>query len=191
MDTQITLALSTLPMYKWHSYSPYLQGFDKIELEKISKEFSHQGVKTCIFNIPEILTKSSNIFPGLEIPLYTLLGALKKESAQKVLERLSGITEKNIQEVMDITQKYFETDAIKKQSVFEKWPQHNSPEYISLMLSTAKQLSQFIPFSLNLLLSEVVQNSCGRLILQELTEFKRSVVWIGHDIIAKESSNFH
>ena len=176
--------------YQWQSYSPYLQGFAKLELEQISRQFFHQKVNSCVFNVPEILTRSSAIFPGLEIPLYALFGALKKEGANKVLSEFTGIRDEDIQSVMGITQKYFESDIIQKQSLFKKWPQHNNPEHIQLMLNTSKTLSGVIDSSMNPLLSKVILNSCGRVILQELGYSQQPVMWLGHDIIAKESDTY-
>ena len=69
--------------YQWQSYAPYLQGFAKLELENISQQFFQQGINTCVFNVPEILTKSSAVFPGVELPLYCLLTALQKWSPEQ------------------------------------------------------------------------------------------------------------
>ena len=66
--------------YHWQSYSPYLQGFAKIELENIARRATEAGVKACVFNAPEILTNSSSIFLGVEVALYPLLGAFRKEA---------------------------------------------------------------------------------------------------------------
>jgi hypothetical protein len=64
--------------YHWQSYSPYLQGFAKLELEQIAQRAFKEGVKVCVFNAPEILTNSSSIFLGVEVALYPLVGAFKK-----------------------------------------------------------------------------------------------------------------
>lgn len=179
--------------YKWQSYSPYLQGFAKLELEKISTTFFHEGINTCVFNVPEILTKSSAVFPGVEIPLYTILGAFKKQGGSKGAQIVSQCLEKmqdgafNI--IMDTTKKYFESEEVKKQSVFEKWPQHNSKEQMEIMLETSKKLSTLHKDSrqsITPFLSEVLFNSCGNLIFQEMSKTKQAVCWLGHDIIADD-----
>jgi hypothetical protein len=42
--------------YRWQSYSPYLQGFAKLELEAIAQRAWDEGISACVFNAPEILT---------------------------------------------------------------------------------------------------------------------------------------
>ena len=185
--------------YHWQSYAPYLQGFAKLELEKISKEFFDTGVQSCAFNVPEILTKSSTVFPGVEIPLYTLLGALRKEGGEKgekiVLSCLEKMKDKAFNTIMDTTKAYFESEEIKKQSVFEKWPQHNSPEHMEKMLNTSKTLATLHKDpsqSITPILSEVIFKSCGNLILQEMKQAtpghstKQAFCWLGHDVIAAD-----
>ena len=176
--------------YHWQSYAPYLQGFAKLELEKISEEFALEGVDTCVFNVPEILTKSSAIFPGVEIPLYTILGALKKEGGgEAILDRCYKKMKNNaLQTIMDTTEKYFTAKEIKKQNIFEKWPQHNSPAHMEKMLFTSKILEDLhidSRESITSFLSEVLFKNCGSLILQEMSQPKPlAVCWLGHDVIA-------
>ena len=179
--------------YCWQSYAPYLQGFAKLELEKISEEFFNQGTQTCVFNVPEILTKSSAVFPGVEIPLYTILGALKRnggENGEQIVSHcLEKMTDNAFHTIMDTTKHYFESEAIKKQSIFEKWPQHNSAEHMEKMLNTSKTLANLHKDpqqSITPFLSEVLFKSCGNLILQEIHQPKQAFRWLGHDIIASD-----
>jgi len=180
--------------YRWQSYAPYLQGFAKLELERISTGYAGQGVHTCVFNVPEILTKSSSVFPGVEIPLYTILGALKKEGgkqgAQIVSQCLKKMKSNALAVIMDTTREYFESEAIKEQSVFEKWPQHNSAEHMEKMLNTSKilfNLHNSPSQSITPFLSEILFNSCGNLILQEMSRRKKQpFCWLGHDVIASD-----
>ena len=179
--------------YQWQSYAPYLQGFAKLELEKLSTDFHNKGVHTCVFNVPEILTKSSAVFPGVEIPLYTILGALKKEEGEKgaqiVSHCLSKLTDNAFDIIMDTTKNYIESEEIKKQSIFEKWPQHNSNKHMEKMLSTSKILASLhkdSSQSITPFLSEVLFNSCGNLILQEMQHTTLPFCWLGHDVIAAD-----
>ena len=180
--------------YAWQSYAPYLQGFAKLELERISKEAAKTGIKTCVFNVPEILTKSSAVFPGVEIPLYTILGALQKEGGTKgeqiISQCLEKLTENALDFIMKTTKSYFETKAVKKQSIFEKWPQHNSPGHMEAMLKTSKELADLhkdSDQSITPFLSEVLFSSCGHLILQEINQKNPlAFCWIGHDVIASD-----
>ncbi len=175
--------------YHWQSYSPYLQGFAKLELEKISKKFTGQGINTCVFNVPEILTKSSAAFPGVEIPLYTMLGALKKDGGEEgektVSYCLKKMKEKAFDIIMNTTKIYFES--VKTQAVFEKWPQHNQAEQMERMLSASAKLADLHKDpsdSITPFLSELLFTGCGNLILQEIGQTKHAVCWLGHDVIA-------
>ena len=179
--------------YKWQSYSPYLQGFAKLQLENISKDFFAKGIKTCVFNVPEILTRSSSVFPGVEIPLYTLLGALKREGEKKgqaiVDTCRTKMKEGAFDFIMQSTKKYFVSPAVQKNTQFEKWPQHNSLEQMEQMLALSKTLfachkegeQSITPF-----LSEQVFASSGRLIFQEISRPSGPLCYLGHDIIARD-----
>ena len=177
----------------WQSYSPYLQGFAKLELEKISSAFYQQGVRSCVFNVPEILTKSSAIFPGVEIPLYTILSALKKEGGEKGKEIaelcLQKLKDSALNIIAEITKEYFESSVIKQKTIFEKWPQHNSEQQMEKMLHTSKELASLhkdSSQSITPILSEVLFKSCGHLILQEITNIQSPVCWLGHDVITQD-----
>jgi len=177
--------------YQWQSYYPYLQGFAKIELENISKEFFHSQVKTCVFNVPEILTKSSAAFPGVEVPLYTILGALKKQKTKKceiiVSDHLKKMKDNTFNIIMDSTKEYF--TSIKEQSIFGKWPQQNHPIQMEEMIKTSKNLASLHKdkaSSITPSLSEVVLNSSGNIILQEISAITNPVLWLGHDIIVSD-----
>ena len=179
--------------YVWQTYSPYLQGFAKIELENIAKQFFAQEIKTCVFNVPEILTRSSAVFPGVEIPLYTLLGAFQKEGGEKgkalINNCLKKLNEGALPFIMENTKKYFESSIIQEHSQFEKWPQHNSLSQMEQMgqLSQAlfglhkEGMESITPF-----LSEAVFGSTGRLIFQEMAKPSQPVCWLNHDIIARD-----
>ena len=174
--------------YRWQSYAPYLQGFAKIELENISKKYFTENVNSCVFNVPEILTKSSAIFPGVEIPLYPLLGALKKENTDILSNYEEKLQKEAISKIMNITQKYFLSDVMAHQLDFNKWPQHNTPEQMKLMLNTSRQLADLQTQENNITntLSLAILNSCGRLILQEISHPAQAVCWLGHDVIARD-----
>ena len=53
----------------------------------ISRRAAEAGVKVCVFNAPEILTNSSSIFQGVEVALYPLLGAFRKEAPDHPVTR--------------------------------------------------------------------------------------------------------
>ena len=66
--------------YRWQSYTPYVQGLAKMRLEDIAPRL-RQGFLATVFNCPEIQTNSSALFLGVEISLYPLLTAIRRERA--------------------------------------------------------------------------------------------------------------
>lgn len=181
--------------YIWQTYTPYLQGWAKIQLENFSREWSKKGVTCCVYNCPEILTNSSSIFQGVEVSLYPLLGALKKEAPQskKVSDFLSHCesllkSEFSVQSVLSYTEKYLSSPLIRNFCEFEKWPQHNSLEQMNLMLQSSDELIQMHKDEKNLLttvLSEVVFEACGKAMISDCAHPEAPVSWINHDLIAK------
>lgn len=181
--------------YQWQTYSPYVQGWAKRELENIAKEAYASGVKVSVYNCPEILTNSSSIFQGLEVSLYPLMGALKKEGGQSTyIKNLLAACEARFKEgvtldkVMDFTNKYMKNPVLLKHSVYEKWPQHNSREQMEFMIQSSEELQSWHKDEkelCNFLLSEEVFKATGLLMLREGYKPHAPVLWIGHDVIAK------
>ncbi len=186
--------------YKWQSYAPYLQGFAKLELEQIAIRAGQKGIAASVYNAPEILTNSSSIFLGVEVALYPLLGALKKEGGAHPLTRDLMATcqallkpEHTLEEILTLTDRYFRSELIGKHwSKYEIWPQHNGPEQMELMRTTSEKIIDMHKDEKNLLtarLSELVFNACGKAMLYEAQKPRRPVWWIGHDIVAKLALN--
>ncbi len=185
--------------YIWQSYSPYLQGSAKIRLENYSREFAQKGLKTCVYNCPEILTNSSSIFSGVEVSLYPLLGALRKEGGQSprvkvVLDECQSILKPDVtlDQVLNYTKTYLTSDVIRAHCVFEKWPQHNSKEQLEIMLTASDDLMNMHRDSKTLMtfpLSEVVFEACGKIMLADSPRPEAPVAWINHDVIAKIHSS--
>lgn len=182
--------------YKWQSYAPYLQGFAKVELEQIALRAGQKGIHASVYNAPEILTNSSSIFLGVEVALYPLLGALKKEGPNHPLtkELMASCQallkpEHSLNEILDLTDKYFRSELIGKHwSKYDIWPQHNGPEQMELMRTTSEKIIDMHKDEKNLLtarLSELVFNACGKAMLHEAMNPRKNVWWIGHDIVAK------
>lgn len=183
--------------YQWHSYSPYLQGFAKIRLEKISETFFSDGVYSTVFNVPEILTNSSSIFLGVEVSLYGLLRTLQRESpdsprTKKILEncQLKLKPEFTIEDINRVTQEYLQNESVRSWPSLDGWPQHNGPEQMSLMREASSKLIDMHKDPKDLLtaeLSELVFRSCGQVIFAEMAQPEGPVAWVGHDIVAKLS----
>lgn len=181
--------------YVWQSYSPYIQGWAKIRLENYSREFSQKGVKTCVYNCPEILTNSSAIFSGVEVSLYPLLGALRKEGsdskrAQAAIDEAVSLLKPEVKmdDILNYTKAYLTSDLIRAHCVFEKWPQHSSKDQLEKMLAASDYLfechkdpKQLMTFGL----SEVVFEACGKVMLADSPNPEAPVAWINHDVIAK------
>jgi hypothetical protein len=183
--------------FRWQSYSPYLQGFAKLELEKIAARASAQGISTTCFNAPEILTNSSSIFLGVEVALYPLLGAMLKiaphhPKTRAMIERCQALLKpgETVAGILDLTSSYFSSDIIAKQwSDYEHWPQHNGPQQMALMRETSSEILSRHKDERELLtavLSEVVFKSCGEAMLAESKTPKKPVWWIGHDLVTQQ-----
>jgi hypothetical protein len=184
--------------YHWQSYSPYLQGFAKIELENIARRATEMGVKACVFNAPEILTNSSSIFLGVEVALYPLLAAFKKEApdhpvTRKLLAECADLLkpEHSVDELIELTDNYFRSDIIQRWTKFEQWPQHNAPEQMELMHATSKKIIDMHKDSRKLLtaaLSEIVFKACGYAMLHEALNPRQAVWWVGHQFVASTAA---
>jgi len=181
--------------YTWQTYTPYLQGWAKMRLEDYSQEWSQKGVTTCVYNCPEILTNSSSIFQGVEISLYPLLSALKKESphspqVQKIIEKCTSLIKKEVglEQLIEYVNSYLQSETIRQFCNFEKWPQHNTKVQMEKMLETSNGLydmhqnpkEEILP-----VLSEVVFQACGKMMLNDIAHPESPVSWLNHDVIAK------
>ena len=187
--------------YQWQSYSPYLQGWAKLNLENIAKRAWDQGVKATVYNSPEILTSSSHIFLGVEVSLYPLLGAILKENQnskmkEKTLNSSNLLKEcKNllkepyeIEDILKKTNNYLHSETIKRWSLFDQWPQHNGPEQMKLMREKSSELIDMHKDKKNLItqkLSELVFSCSGKIMLHHSWDPQNPVLWLGHDVIAK------
>lgn len=186
--------------YKWQSYAPYLQGFAKLELEQIALRAAKDGVQASVFNAPEILTNSSSVFLGVEVALYPLLGAFKKERpghplTQDLLASCAKLLKPghSLEEILKITDQYFTSDIIgRRWSIYDEWPQHNGPEQMELMRTTSDRILAMHADEKNLLtarLSEIVFKAFGKAVFYEALRPRKSVWWVGHDLVAKTDFN--
>lgn len=181
--------------FKWQSYAPYLQGWAKVNLENYSKAWSSKGVQTCVYNCPEILTNSSSIFQGVEIPLYNLVRAFEKLAPESPVTQKAKQDCKNVlkddvslKDVYKIVDDFLMSPETSKTSIYERWPQHSVKEQLALALDVSdkiislhkdeKVLSSFA-------LSELIFKACGQIMLQDGKKPKWPVAWIGHDVIVE------
>jgi hypothetical protein len=185
--------------YQWQTYTPYLQGWAKIELEKYSEIARKNNVKSTIYNCPEILTNSSAIFNGVEVSLYPLVAALKKESQttngkdKKLNDFLTECQslfkpDYRLEDLQTISDTYFLNPIIQAHCSYELWPQHNSKEQLETMLNSSEKLYNMHVETKNLLtekLSELIVTETGKLMLNHSALSDKHVAWLNHDVIAK------
>lgn len=182
--------------YQWQTYTPYFQGWAKMELEDHCRNYHSQGVHCTVFNCPEILTNSSSIFQGVEVSLYPLVGALQKEGetstyCKAILDECAQLLkeEHNFQEVMDYTAQYIKHPITKEYSDFEKWPQQNDQEQMAFMLDSSEHLIAMHKDPKQLMtspLSEEIFKATGSLMLHYSWDISEPVLWLNHDICAKQ-----
>ena len=181
--------------YVWQSYAPYLQGFAKMKLEKAAEKAWQQGIRASVFNCPEILTNSSSIFLGVEVPLYPLLSALKKEGksskrAQATITKSLALLkpEFNYDSIVALTDGCLSSPEIRSVCHYEKWPEHNHEKQMATLLGASEQLIEMHADQKNLItyvLSEEVFRSTGYVMFHDSWNPTGPVLWLGHDVLAK------
>lgn len=179
--------------YIWQSYAPYLQGWAKLELENIATKHYAKNVSAAVFNAPEILTNSSSVFLGVEVCLYPLLTALKKEGVPANNPIFNECQTKlkdgvKLQDIENFVQDYMNSDTAQALTNFPTWPHHNMPDQMEKMKGASAQLMDMHKDTKDLItanLSEVVFKACGALMIHEIVKPSDSVFWVGHDIVAK------
>ncbi|MEH6436954.1 enoyl ACP reductase FabMG family protein [Massilia sp. DD77] len=186
--------------YVWQTYTNYTQGYAKMRLESVAEAAWKQGVWATVFNCPEIRTNSSDIFVGVELPLIPLLKALKREgggawadeqwricqdllnegvSLQSVLDKLEGYNQ-------DATSAHFRN--------FEAWPMDNTPELADVMIGTSDEITSLHKDRKALItdhLSSLVLEGAGPLMFHGAAEKIAPVLWLSHDIIARQLNELH
>lgn len=181
--------------YKWQSYAPYIQGWAKVKLEDFSKAWTKKGVNTCVYNSPEILTNSSSIFQGLEIPLYNLVRSLEKEIPDhpltKKMRAECNAVLKNPEDLNTIFKMVDEFMAYSEKigtSKYQNWPQHSVQEQLEKSLALSNSIIEMHKDENQLMtavLSEIIFKSCGYVMLHDGYKPMHPVSWIGHDLISR------
>jgi len=181
--------------YKWQSYAPYLQGWAKILLEDVASQEWKRGVHVAVYNCPEILTNSSSIFVGIEVPLYPFLSALKKEIGQtpralSILSRAKALlnSDFDFEKIEAFTDEVLTSRELLSVCHFETWPEHNSKSQMEKLIHSSEKLvamhrdpKQLITF----LLSEEIFRATGYIMFHDSFVPSAPVYWLGHDVIAK------
>jgi hypothetical protein len=186
--------------YQWQTYSNYTQGKAKMRLESIAQAAWAKGIKATVYNCPEIRTNSSDIFVGVELPLFSLLRALKKENggawadAQWAACRDLLKEGHDLEAVMQRIADFYASDVMKGYSDFAAWPMANSPALAELMIGSSDDITAMHKERSALitdLLSALVIEATGPLMFRESCAPTGPVLWLNHDLIARLLNQMH
>ncbi|NTV50221.1 MAG: hypothetical protein HGB32_00500 [Geobacteraceae bacterium] len=178
--------------YRWQSYTPYVQGIAKMRLEDIATEAAAKGISAAVYNCPEIQTNSSALFLGVEISLYPLLSAIRREAGEQIAAPIEARCQAMLKEgetlahLLERANSYLSSPVLDKIVDFPTWPQHNTLEQAELMLAASAELMEMHADQKQLVcaeLSRIVFLATGRLILHSSWNPVSPVVWLNHDII--------
>ena len=186
--------------YVWQTYTNYTQGYAKKRLESVAEAAWNQGVWATVFNCPEIRTNSSDIFVGVELPLIPLLNALKREGGGAWADEQWRICESllndgvSLQSVLDKLEGYNQDATSVHFRNFEAWPMDNTPELADVMIGTSDEITSLHKDRKALItdhLSALVLEGAGPLMFHGAAEKIAPVLWLSHDIIARQLNELH
>ena len=186
--------------YQWQTYTNYTQGYAKMRLERIARDAWAQGIKATVYNCPEIRTNSTDVFAGVELPLISLLHALKHEGggawadAQWQACRDLLAEGHTLEEVLQKVADFHSSEVMQGFRDFAAWPMPNSPAQAELTIGTSDDIAQMHADRKALitdLLSTLVLEATGPLILRESSAPTGPVLWLNHDIIAQQLNQLH
>jgi len=186
--------------YQWQTYTNYTQGKAKMRLEHIAENAWKQGIKATVYNCPEIRTNSSDIFVGVELSLFPLLKALLKEQggtwAKAQWEACRAVLQEGVA-LEDLLQKidhYNASSVMISFRNFAAWPMDNTAELADVMIGTSEEITKMHKSRNELvtdILSALVLEGTGPLMFFSSANPSAPVLWINHDIIAKQLNSSH
>ena len=186
--------------YTWQTYTNYTQGLAKMRLERIAQAAWAKGIKATVYNCPEIRTNSTDVFAGVELPLIALLRALKKEGGGAWAEAqwqacrallAEGVT---LEDVLQKIADFHGSEVMQPYRDFAAWPMPNSPAQADLQIGTSEAIINMHKDRGALttdLLSTLVLEASGTLMLHESAAPTGPVLWLNHDIIARQLNQIH
>jgi hypothetical protein len=186
--------------YTWQTYTNYTQGLAKMRLERIAQAAWAQGIKATVYNCPEIRTNSSDIFAGVELPLVGLLSALKKENggawAQAQWQACGALLADGItvDAMLAKVEAFHTSDVMRPFRNFAAWPMPNSADQADLTIGTSDEVQKMHKDPKALvtdLLSALVIEATGPLMFLESSAPSGPVLWLNHDIIARQLNLLH
>ena len=181
--------------YQWQSYCFYAQGDAKMKLEAYAIEARKKGISATVFNCPEIGTNSTDIFPGVEVSLYLLLKAILKEGGGTWAEEQVNICKDKLtnsaefESIINTIEDNRRDPFIQSFQDFNDFPIHHNQEYADQMIELSKNVVEKHKSKDDLIVdhtSRLIYESTGRLIFNHMWGAEEPVIWLGHDIIAKE-----
>jgi hypothetical protein len=186
--------------YQWQTYTSYTQGKAKMRLESVAEAAWAKGIKATVYNCPEIRTNSSDIFVGVELSLFPLLKALKKEQGAAWAEAQWQACRDVLQEgqtLEGLLQKiddYNDSNVMKGFRNFGAWPMPNTVELADIMIGTSDEITKMHKSRDALVtdvLSSLVLEGTGPLMFLESSNPAGPVLWLNHDVIAKQLNLMH
>jgi hypothetical protein len=186
--------------YEWQTYTNYTQGRAKMRLEQHAEAAWAQGVKATVYNCPEIRTNSSDIFVGVELSLFPLLKALKQEGGGAWAEAQWQACREVLQEGESLENLLSTIDAYNDSAVmkgfrnFQAWPMDNTAELADVMIGTSEAITKMHKTRDALVtdvLSALVLEGTGPLMFHETSNPAGPVLWLNHDVIAKQLNRMH
>jgi len=186
--------------YQWQTYTNYTQGYAKMRLESVAQAAWAQGIKATVFNCPEIRTNSSDIFVGVELSLFPLLAALKKEGGTAWAEQQWTACEAllddgvSLQSILAMIESYNNDATSASFRNFGAWPMDNTPALAEVMIGTSEEITKLHKDRKALItdhLSSLVLEGAGPLMFHGAAEQIGPVLWLNHDIIARQLNALH
>jgi len=186
--------------YQWQTYTNYTQGYAKMRLENVAAGAWSQGIKATVFNCPEIRTNSSDIFVGVELSLFPLLSALKREGggawARQQWDACQALLGEGValQTIIDMIESYNNDATSATFRNFKAWPMDNTPALADVMIGTSEEITKLHTDRKALItdhLSALVLESAGPLMFHGAAEEIGPVLWLNHDIIARKLNQLH
>lgn len=186
--------------YTWQTYTNYTQGYAKMRLESVAQAAWDQGIHATVFNCPEIRTNSSDIFVGVELSLFPLLSALKREGGGAWADQQWAICQQlledgvQLQTIIDKIEAYNNDATSATFRNFGAWPMDNTPELAEIMIGTSEDITKLHKDRKALItdhLSSLVLEGAGPLMFHGAAEQIGPVLWLNHDIVAKQLNALH
>jgi hypothetical protein len=186
--------------YQWQTYTNYTQGYAKMRLESVAEAAWAQGIPATVFNCPEIRTNSSDIFVGVELSLFPLLKALKKEGGGAWADQQWAICQEllgdgvSLESLLDTIEGYNNDPTSASFRNFGAWPMDNTPALADVMIGTSEAITALHKDRKALItdhLSSLVLEGAGPLMYHGAAEKIAPVLWLNHDVIARQLNALH